>query len=53
MVVCVLIYLRLQIFLGNVNAARDLPLLLQAGVTHVLNCAALQCPSFYPQVTSC
>jgi hypothetical protein len=40
-----------QIWLGNVNAARDLQALLNAGVTHVLNCAAQQCPAFYPQVS--
>ena len=43
-------FLPLQIWLGNVIAARDLQSLSNVGVTHVLNCAALQCPSFYPQV---
>jgi len=42
-----------QVWLGNVNAARDLQGLLSVGVTHVLNCAALQCPTFYPQVRAC
>ena len=40
----------LQIWLGNVNAAKDLQGLLRVGVSHVINCAALQCPAFYPQV---
>ena len=39
-----------QVWLGNIHAARDLQTLLQVGITHVLNCAALQCPSYYPQV---
>jgi len=42
-----------QIWLGNVNAARDLQGLLNVGVTHILNCAAQQCPDFYPQVRVC
>ena len=36
------------IWLGNVNAARDADGLRRAGVTHIINCAALQCPSFFP-----
>lgn len=43
----------LQIWLGNVNAAKDLQGLLRVGVSHVINCAALQCPAFYPQVGLC
>ena len=36
------------VWLGNVNAARDADGLRRAGVTHIINCAALQCPSFFP-----
>ena len=39
--------------IDDFGAARDLQGLLSVGVTHVLNCAALQCPTFYPQVRAC